>query len=125
FKILRPVWQRWWFITLATALAALLVYLVYRYRVARLVEIERVRTRIAADLHDDIGTNLTRIGILSEVACSQLAVGEHHIGSPLRSIAQISRESVASMGDIVWAIDPSRDHLIDLVQRMRRFAGEV
>src|SRR5262249_53293429 len=44
---------------------------------------------------------------------------------PLSSIAQISRESAASMGDIVWAINPKRDHLIDLVQRMRKLANEV
>jgi signal transduction histidine kinase len=125
FSILPPLWRRWWAIALAVTLAALAVYALYRYRVRRLLEIERVRTRIAADLHDDIGANLTRIGILSEVAHSELQAEQPSISSPLGSIAQISRECVASMGDIVWAIDPARDHLIDLVQRMRRFASEV
>jgi ligand-binding sensor domain-containing protein/two-component sensor histidine kinase len=125
FRILAPFWRRWWFMALAGALVALATYGLYRYRVRRLLEIERVRTRIAADLHDDIGANLTRIGILSEVAHTHVQAQESGISSPLGSIAQISRECVASMGDIVWAIDPARDHLIDLVQRMRRFAGEV
>jgi ligand-binding sensor domain-containing protein/two-component sensor histidine kinase len=125
FIILPPVWRSWWFIALVGTLLALAVYALYRYRVRRLLEIERVRTRIAADLHDDIGANLTRIGILSEVANTQLQAEQPRISSPLISIAQISRECVASMGDIVWAIDPARDHLIDLVQRMRRFAREV
>jgi signal transduction histidine kinase/ligand-binding sensor domain-containing protein len=125
FTILPPIWQRWWFIAIGMALAGLFAYALYRYRVARLLELERVRTRIASDLHDDIGANLTRIAILSEVAHRQLREGKASIESPLSSIAQISRESVASMGDIVWAINPKRDHLIDLIQRMRRLASEV
>jgi signal transduction histidine kinase len=64
-----------------------LACLFYRYRMARLLELERVRTRIATDLHDDIGANLTKISILSEVAKQQSA------NEPLLStIAEISRE---------------------------------
>ena len=100
-------------------------YSLYRSRVARLLGIERVRTRIAADLHDDIGTNLTRIAVLSEVARSQLDEANPSVANPLSSIARISRESVASMSDIVWAINPRRDSLLDLVLRMRRFANEI
>jgi ligand-binding sensor domain-containing protein/signal transduction histidine kinase len=125
FTIRPPIWQRWWVVTLAALAVALATYALYRYRVARLLELERVRTRIASDLHDDIGANLTRIAILSEVAHAQLHDDEASIEMPLSSIAEISRESVASMGDIVWAINPKRDHLIDLVQRMRRLASEV
>ena len=125
FRVLAPVWQQWWFIAIAALAVGVAVYAVYRYRVSQLVELERVRTRIASDLHDDIGANLTRIAILSEVAHSQLHDDKASIETPLSSIAQISRESVASMGDIVWAINPNRDHLIDLVQRMRRLASEI
>jgi signal transduction histidine kinase len=84
-----------------------------------------VRTRIAADLHDDIGTNLTRIAILSEVAHQQLHDAYPSAATPLSSIARISRESAASMSDIVWAVNPRRDSLLDLVLRMRSFANEV
>jgi signal transduction histidine kinase len=104
-----------------------LIYAFYRYRLGKLVELERVRTRIATDLHDDIGANLTRIALMSEVANQQatfdLGNGEKH---PLMSsIADIARESVASMNDIVWAISPEHDSLIDLTRRMRRHAEEV
>ena len=76
-------------------------------------------------MHDDIGSNLTRIAILSEVAHSRLQGANAAVDSPLKSIAEISRESVASMGDIVWAINPKRDTLLDLIQRMRRLATEM
>jgi ligand-binding sensor domain-containing protein/two-component sensor histidine kinase len=125
FTILPPLWQRWWFIAIIVALGGLIAYVFYRYRVARLVELERVRTRIASDLHDDIGSNLTKIGILSEVVRQQGKGLDGRLVEPLSSIARISRESVASMSDIVWAINPKRDTLRDLTRRMREFAGEI
>ncbi len=86
------------------------------------MEFERMRTRIATDLHDDIGANLTRISLLSEVAKQRTSNGASDL---LTSIAEISRESVASMNDIVWAISPDHDRLVDLVRRMRSHAEEV
>jgi signal transduction histidine kinase len=121
FAIAAPVWQRWWFLALAALAVAGAAYALYRYRVARLLEVERVRTRIATDLHDDIGANLTRISVLSEVASYRSGGGDES----LASIARISRESVASMGDIVWAINPKRDSFRDLVRRMRELANEA
>ena len=125
FTILAPIWRRWWFEVLAAIAVAGIVYSVFRYRVARVLEVANIRTRIAADLHDDIGSNLTRIAILSEVAQSNLQDGSHPIAGPLKSIAEISRESVASMSDIVWAINPRRDTLLDLLQRMRKFTNGI
>jgi ligand-binding sensor domain-containing protein/signal transduction histidine kinase len=125
FTILPPVWKRWWFELLAAIVIVLMVYAAFRYRVAQVLELANLRTRIAADLHDDIGSNLTRIAILSEVAQSQLPDHTLPVAAPLMSIAEISRESVASMSDIVWAINPRRDTLLDLVQRMRRFANGI
>ena len=61
----------------------------FRYRVRHLLEIEGVRTRIAADLHDDIGSSLTRIAILSEVA--RRKVGEGETGTLLGEIAETTR----------------------------------
>ena len=122
FKIAAPIWQRWWFVLLAAILIGLVIYLIYKYRLQRLLELEKVRTRIATDLHDDIGANLTRISLLSEVAKQKAVNGN---GQMLSSIADIARESVASMNDIVWAIAPEHDSLLDLTRRMRSFAEEV
>jgi ligand-binding sensor domain-containing protein/signal transduction histidine kinase len=125
FTILRPVWQRPWFAGLMMTLAAAAVVMLHRYRLARALEIERVRTRIATDLHDDIGANLTRIAILSEVARQRASDGPGLLDSPLSSIAAISRESVSSMSDIVWAVSPARDTLSEVVRRIRHHAEEV
>jgi signal transduction histidine kinase len=123
-RIALPLLQRPWFLGLAALAVAAAVYSLYRYRVARILEVAEMRTRIATDLHDDIGANLTKIAILTEVARQRLR-NEDEDGGPLASVARIARESVSSMSDIVWAINPNRDSLLDVVRRMRRHAEEV
>lgn len=121
FEILPPFWQRAWFLVFVAAALAGAIYAVHRYRLTRVLEIERVRMRIATDLHDDIGASLSQISILSEVARRDRGGGD----ASLARIAGISRELVDSMSDIVWAINPKRDRIDDLVQRMRRFASDT
>ena len=125
FTILTPIWQRWWFVTLFALTAGLAMWIIYRFRVRRLIELERVRTRIATDLHDDIGSSLSQIALLSEVVRRRVNRDDPPVTESLAQIAGSSRELVDSMSDIVWAIDPHKDHLSDLTQRMRRFASEV
>lgn len=127
FQILRPVWQRWWFVLAAILIFGGMIRFIYRRRVSRLLEMERVRTRIATDLHDDIGANLTKIAILSEVAKQQSGQNSSGNGKDnlLGSVAEISRESISAMGDIVWAINPKKDSLIGLTRRMRQHAEEI
>jgi signal transduction histidine kinase len=124
FRILPPVWQRWWFVTTLCALVVGLAALLHRYRVAQLLAVERVRTRIATDLHDDIGASLSQIAILSELARGESDT-RPEVADTLGRIAATSRELVESMGDIVWAINPKRDRIGDLLQRMRRFASDT
>jgi ligand-binding sensor domain-containing protein/two-component sensor histidine kinase len=125
FRILPPLWLRWWFIALMVAIVGLAIYSLYRYRVSQLVKLERVRTRIAADLHDDIGANLSLIAMLSEVARGQLQRDDSRLKEWLSTIAATSRDTVDSMSDIVWAVNPKRDQLGDLTRRMRRFADDI
>jgi hypothetical protein len=123
FEVLPPVWRRSWVIVLSALLTVTLIYVTHRYRVGQAVEMERVRTRIAMDLHDDIGSTLSQMSILSEVARQQTAVGP--ASQSLAHLAEISRGLASSMGDIVWAVNPQRDRGADLVQRMRRFGEDL
>jgi signal transduction histidine kinase/ligand-binding sensor domain-containing protein len=125
FTVLAPVWKRWWFVSLEVALAALVIYSLYRYRVEQLLAVERIRTRIATDLHDDIGSSLTQVAILSEVVRRRIGESDAEINGPLSRIASVSRELVDSMSDIVWAINPAKDKLSYLEQRMREFAADL
>jgi len=125
FTISPPVWRQWWFVSLAIILTGCLIFAAHRYRVARLLELERVRTRIASDLHDDIGSSLSRMAILSEVAKQRMAGSVNQPVSILTDIAESARAAVDSMSDIVWAIDPRRDDLNSVVFRVRQFASDV
>lgn len=125
FQIRPPLWQRRGFQAAVAALLLALAYALYHYRLARLLEVERVRTRIASDLHDDIGASLSQIAVVSEVLQRQVNTDDARIGKNLRLMARVSREAVDAMSDIVWAIDPHRDQLQDLIRRMRRFASET
>ena len=124
FRVLPVFWQRWWFLAIVATLVGLIAHSLYRYRVQRFIELERVRTRIASDLHDDIGAGLSRIAVLSEVATHE-AGSSSPVIERLSVIARASRELVDSMSDIVWVINPERDQLHDLTQRMRRFASDL
>ena len=124
FTVLAPFWRRGWFLALAACAIAAAAWSVFRYRLRHLLEIERVRTRIAADLHDDIGASLSRIAILSEVVKRQVG-GNGDSSRFLNEIAESSRQLVDSMGDIVWSIDPRRDDLKHLLARVGQFAGGI
>ena len=125
FTILPPIWQRWWFVALAALALGFIVYSFYRNRLAQKLAVEQMRTRIATDLHDDIGANLSLIAMASEVAQQRSREEDQQVMEALSLISGTSRELVDSMGDIVWAVNPDRDHLVDLVKRMRRFASDV
>lgn len=124
FTILPPMWQRWWFLILAAMAVGFVVYFVHRVHVARLIELERVRTRIATDLHDEIGSNLSLIAMIGEVANRHVPSDDSQMAGWLSLMASTSRETMDSMSDIVWAVNPQKDHLNDLIQRMRRVADD-
>jgi ligand-binding sensor domain-containing protein/signal transduction histidine kinase len=119
------LWERRWFHALLLVLTASAGYMLYRLRLAQLLALERVRTRIASDLHDDIGATLAQIAVLSEVVQSQIDEPHASLRAPLARVAQASRETIASMSDIVWAINPQKDSLDAMVLRIREFANEV
>jgi signal transduction histidine kinase len=125
FEILPPLYLRWWFIAAVSVVIAFVIYGVYRNRLERLLAIERTRTRIATDLHDDIGSDLSKISLLSDIVRVQLSNEPEERDRILGRIADISRASVDAMRDIVWAIDPKRDSVREMTRRMRKHAEEV
>jgi signal transduction histidine kinase/streptogramin lyase len=125
FRISPPVWSRWWFVAGSLVLFGAVVYALVRAVYLRKLELERIRTRIASDLHDDIGASLTRIAMLSEVAKRQDGDGSSGAAHRLTQIAENARAVIDSMSDIVWAIDPRRDDFASVVERVRSFAADT
>jgi ligand-binding sensor domain-containing protein/signal transduction histidine kinase len=119
FRIARPAWQQPWFIALVLLAAGGIAYALHRSRVRRILALEGIRTQIATDIHDDMGSGLSQIAILAEVAKREPgARAQGH----MEEVARLARTLRDSMSDIVWAVDPRRDRFGDLVQRMRQAA---
>jgi signal transduction histidine kinase len=125
FTLLPPFWQRWWFVLLVASAAAVLGWALHHAQVARLLELERIRTCIAADLHDDLSSSLSRISILSEVGRRRMTDPDAMEATILDQIGETARELIEATGDIVWAIDMRRGDLESLLARIRRFAGDL
>jgi signal transduction histidine kinase/ligand-binding sensor domain-containing protein len=134
FTLLPLFWQTIWFqaaVTLAAVgFVAGSVLLFTRRRMRRKLEViqrqqavERERTRIARDIHDHLGANLTRISLLSQSAQGELA-------NPVQAALQLDRiydtalELTRALGEIVWAVNPRHDTLDSLANYLGNFAQE-
>jgi signal transduction histidine kinase len=119
FELLAPVWQRWWFRGALVLLAVAAAAAGHRFRLRQVLALERVRSQIAADLHDDIGSRLAEMAVVSELGARD---GDRPSRDRFAQLAATARDVRQTMSDVVWAIDPRRDHLIDLVGRTRQAA---
>ena len=120
--VLPLFWQTWWFKFALFAFPALVLVWAYRTRVRRLREIERLRIRIASDLHDDVGSRLTKVAMITEQAEREtdLAIARPHIST----IARTTRDITRAMDEIVWTINPKNDTLDNLANYIFHYAQE-
>jgi len=113
--------QTWWFWLLVLAAVAGLVSALFRMRLARLKQLARLRARIAGDLHDEIGSNIGGIILLSELTRQSPGLSPDARAS-LHEINATAQRTASAMRDIVWFLNPDFDTLADMVARMREFA---
>lgn len=117
-------WQTWWFRLLAVLTLAGLLAAAYRYRVGQLLALERLRLRIASDLHDDVGSSLSSIALMSEMLRrrgQRDALDERQ----LRRISLAAEETIGALRDIIWLVDPKHDGPGHLASRMRGVAADL
>lgn len=119
----RPIFfKTWWFIVLILLTIGVLIYAFVHYRLQRLLEMERMRTRIAGDLHDEVGSMLSGLAMQAEIMELD---HEKSNTARLHRISEISRMTLSKMRDVVWSIDSRRDQVKDLLDRMRENAEEM
>jgi ligand-binding sensor domain-containing protein/signal transduction histidine kinase len=121
--VVLPFWwaTNWFRLGLAAAAAGLLGGL-YRLRQARRRELEKLRVRIASDLHDDVGSSLWSITLLSRLLAKHGEMGPQE-RQDVGEINRIAAQTSNSIRDIIWLINPAFDSLQDLLLRTRDFAG--
>lgn len=124
FVLNPPYWMTWWFIGFILLVISGIIYLFYRnYQILKMVDIERMRVRIASDLHDDVGASLTEIALQSDFL--QASSMDSEFKKSLTQIGQQCRKIVTALDDIVWSIDARNDTLGDLTDRMQDYILNV
>lgn len=116
FTVLPYFWQRWWFKIGAALFMCAVLLMIYYVRIARLRALEKMRLRIARDLHDEVGANLGSISLLAQMMEQTPSSVD---ASEVRGIAV---RTIDTLRDIIWFIDPKHDRLSDLVERLRETA---
>lgn len=120
-----PFWKSWWFLIISFLLVVGLIIYFVTAQIRQLLAVERLRTKLAADLHDNIGSSLTEISILSEVISTRLSDSDKDVLKSLKMISDNSRELIDKMSDIVWLVNPKRDSLYDLILRLEDNYSEI
>jgi signal transduction histidine kinase/ligand-binding sensor domain-containing protein len=134
FSIAPAWWQTWWFKSVASLIIVTLLVLGFRFYYRRKLEkkmallekqqaIEKERTRIATDMHDDLGAGLSRIKFLSETIGIKKQQHEP-IEEDVSKIREYSHEMIDKMGEIVWALNEKNDTLSDLLSYTRAYTVE-
>lgn len=119
-----PLWQTWWFRGLVVVLLGALAYGVYRYRLAKVLALERLRLRIANDLHDDIGSDLSSLALESDLIARRLSEGDPG-RERLRAVGHSIRSAADNLRDVVWIVSPDQDRGQDLEDRMRESTAKM
>jgi len=119
-----PFWKTWWFRLLILAIIAGLLEALHKYRLSKKLEIERTRLRIARDLHDDVGSSLSSIALTAELLQKEPA-SDGLDKRRLERVQTTAQKLAGNLKEIVWAIDPQKDKLNDLLQHMKETADEL
>ncbi len=133
--IIIPFWERWWFRTLVAAALLISVGVVVRFTERRKYQLrlqraeqertlERERARIAQDLHDDLGSSLTRLTLLSGLVKADKDNPEQ-VEAHANKLSAAADQTVRALEEIVWAVRPGSDTLQSLLDYIAHFASEL
>ena len=125
-------WERWWFRFAVLGVFTLSVIAIVRYvsfrrlhhhvrQLEHQTTLHKERARIAKDIHDELGANLTQIALLSELARQDMATPEK-AGPQMEKISSTARQVMKSLDEIVWAVNPRNDTLPHLVDYLGQFS---
>ena len=124
-KVNPPFWQTWWFFCLLGLLIAAVFYWLDKQRVNKLLELQKVRADIAANLHEDVNKTLNNINLLSEMARIKADKDVDRSKEYIEQISTKTRNMINALSDIMWTIDPQNDNMEKSLLRMTEFADAL
>ena len=124
-----PLWRRWWFLPMMFLYNMLFIssilYLLHRYRLRQFMRLQATRDFIARDLHDDMGSSLSSISILSQTAQRTATNDPQRTRETLERIGETARQVMDTMSDIVWSVNPKQDGMLNVVHRIQAIADDL
>ncbi|NOT38215.1 MAG: hypothetical protein HOP11_12655 [Saprospiraceae bacterium] len=117
-----PYYNTWWFQILIVVFVLFLAYLFFKYRELQKVKVEQLRYNISRDLHDEIGSNLSNIKMLSEL---EVLKNSNNSIKIFDIIVEKTNQVMQSMSEIVWSINPNNDVLSVVILKIQEFAIDV
>ena len=123
--IKKPFYKHWLFYILCTIAIASILYWLYRQKINKIIAIEKTRSSISKDLHDDVGTTISNLTLMNVVLQNKIENKPNEAKELAKKMEVISRGMVQSMSDIVWSANPDNDSLEQLVDRLRLFCSNV
>lgn len=122
-EVRQVFYRKWWFISLLFILLGVIIYLAFKYSLHQRLRMERLRTKISSDLHDELSGLLAGIAIQSDLL--KLKIQDHAQREKLNMIGEVSRKAISKMSDVIWSIDSRNDKVEDLLQRIKEHLMET
>ncbi|MFA3781808.1 two-component regulator propeller domain-containing protein [Melioribacteraceae bacterium 4301-Me] len=121
-----PFWETWWFRSIAVIAVLLIIFLFYENRLNRLLEIERTRTRIARNLHDEVGGSLSSIQYFVRAIKKNLSTEDNNaVSKYLNLIMESSDDAQEKIKDLIWTVNPEEDGLGKFLIKFNRYASDL
>ena len=116
-NIAPPFWRTWWFNGLIIGIISLFIYSIFKYRDVQRQKLDKLRHTLARDLHDDMGSTLSHIRMMSERESMRKEANQS-----FKTIADKTAEVMNNMTEIIWSINPKNDSLKNIIEKIQEFA---
>ncbi|CAG5068050.1 hypothetical protein DYBT9623_00778 [Dyadobacter sp. CECT 9623] len=122
-RVLTPWYRSVWFFVLSILAVGSLIYLFYQYRLRQIMDIQKIRNGISADMHDEIGSTLSSITFYSQALLMQMEKTEHQ--QVVQKIKDNAQQVQEGLSDIVWSVKAGSDQIEDVFARMFQFGSTL
>lgn len=118
-----PFYRTFLFFMICGLLLVALAYALFQYRLEQRLKMERIRTKLSSDLHDEVSGLLA--GIAMQTDLMQILAKDGAVRERLQRMGEASRVAMSKMSDVIWSIDSRKDQFEDLLLRMKEHADEI
>jgi len=122
--VVKPAYyQTYWFKGLVLLLISFVIYRIFLFRLKQRVKMERIRTKLSSDLHDEVSGLLAGIAMQTDMLQNTVKDGDSL--DRIKQMGEVSRKAMSKMSDVIWSIDSRKDRVEELIIRMREHADEM